>query len=485
MIKTSFPHRSFRLVCEPEQALLVEALLHEQGFAFEPEPFFPLARRLRHEPFPLGASLAALFGYIYIQDRSSMLPPLALAPLPGAAVLDMCASPGSKTGLLGQLVGPSGFVLGNEPTRPRLATLRRNLQQMNLLCCCTATHPGESLPLLPESWDYIQLDPPCSGWGTVEKNPQVMQLWQGDKVMALTALQRKLLASAATLLAPGGRLVYSTCTTNTEENEEQVRFACEELGLVFSAIEPPRGFAFAPPSRSEFTGVLRVDTGEDGQGFFVALLTKPGKAAEKPQQSPMAPAVVRAEEQGAGFAQSQAPSRPDSLAQGFFVRPWEKESRFVGERRRHGAPGREKREGAQGQELALSALDRAYADTARLPPGRIALFSGTAHFLPEPSRALIPEGFAWKGFVLGKAGAQGALRLNPQLRVLMPEAQEARGGTLINLEDSKALLPLVQGQGLPVSESGGEAGLYYRGLPLCRLAIKGRRAMLPPLQGKG
>lgn len=160
-----------------------------------------------------------------------MLPPLALAPAEGAAVLDMCASPGSKTGFLAQLVGPGGFVLGNEPSRARLATLRANLHACNWPHAATCSYEGQALPLTPESWDWILLDPPCSGWGTVEKNPQVLTLWQGDKVKTLVGLQQMLLAHAARLLRPGGRLVYSTCTTNDEENEAQVRYAEEELGL--------------------------------------------------------------------------------------------------------------------------------------------------------------------------------------------------------------------------------------------------------------
>ncbi|MDP3429445.1 MAG: RsmB/NOP family class I SAM-dependent RNA methyltransferase, partial [Desulfomicrobium sp.] len=99
--------RSFRLVCAHNQTDDVEALLHAEGFRFEPHPCFALARTLTAEPMSLGRSVAARFGYIYIQDKSSMLPPLALAPKPGDKVLDFCASPGSKTGILSQLVGPT------------------------------------------------------------------------------------------------------------------------------------------------------------------------------------------------------------------------------------------------------------------------------------------------------------------------------------------------------------------------------------------
>ena len=203
MNETAPLRRSFRLVCTPEQTPLVEELLTAQGFAFEPEPFSPLVRRLVREPFPLGRSLAAFWGYIYIQDRSSMLPPLALNPRPGDRVLDVCASPGSKTGLLAQLVGPTGLVLGNEPPRPRLANLRRNLAGLNLLQAATCSWPGEGLPLPDASWDAIQLDPPCSGWGTTDKNPQAVKMWQGDKLKPLIDLQRKLLAKSARLPRPG------------------------------------------------------------------------------------------------------------------------------------------------------------------------------------------------------------------------------------------------------------------------------------------
>ena len=474
MKKNSPAMRSFRLVCTREQIPLVEDLLGAQGFRFESEPFSPVARRLTHEPLPLGSSLAAMFGYIYIQDRSSMLPPLMLNPPPGAAVLDMCASPGSKTGFLGQLVGRTGFALGNEPSKARLATLRRNLQLLNLFCCCTCSYPGEKLPLRAASWDRIQLDPPCSGWGTAEKNPQVLQLWQGDKVKPLIALQRRLLAEAARLLAPGGCLVYSTCTTNTEENEEQLRYALNELGLEFMPLTPPPGFAFADPACPEFAGALRVATGEDGQGFFVALLGKPEHGdATRAQAGP---------EQGC--APPPAPKESDAgLQGGVFVRPWEKESRFVGERRRHGKAGdRKKHESGMVEELPRSILEEAYADQALLPEGRIAVFNGVPHFLPKASGELLPQNFVWKGFPLGKIGKGGEFRLSPHLRGLMPDAPSARkqGLSMLDLDDPALLLPLLQGQSLPAGQTAGEIGLYFRGLPLCRLTVKGSRAMLSP-----
>ena len=370
MTDTPALRRSFRLVCNPGQIPSVEALLSAQGFVFEPEPFSPLARRLLQEPFPLGRSLAAFWGYVYIQDRSSMLPPLALAPGEGARVLDMCASPGSKTGLLAQLVGREGLVLGNEPARPRLANLRRNLAALNLLQAVTCSWPGESLPLPDASWDAVLLDPPCSGWGTTDKNPQAIKRWQGDRLKPMLDLQRKLLTEASRLLRPGGKLVYSTCTTNVDENEGQVRFAVEELGLEPIPLEPFPGFVFAAPELSGCEGTLRVDEdASNAQGFYIALLRKPGDSAAVP-----------------GLARGTAATAAYRAIPPAFL-----------------------------AEFGLS--------PALLPPGDLAVFEGSLHFLPAPALAHLPAAVRWQGMALGKASAQGLIP-SARLRALLdPEPQ--------------------------------------------------------------
>lgn len=471
--------RSFRLVCKKAQIPHVESLLAAQGFDFESDPLFPFARRQTGGPIPLGSSIAAAFGYIYIQDRSSMLPPLALAPEEGAAVLDMCASPGSKSSLLGLLVGQKGFVLANEPSKNRLATLRRNLQTMNLPVCGTCSHPGERLPLpTPQGeqtgWERIMLDPPCSGWGTVEKNPQVLRLWQGDAVRPLIALQRRLLAEAKRLLQPGGRLVYSTCTTNAAENEEQIRYARDELGLALVPLRPLPGVSFAEPAAPEFDGVLRVETGGDGQGFFLAMLRKGGGQGQQ----------MRAD--GPGGPVPAAPAGPDAASaaapeggQGFFARPWERGSPFVGERRRHGKNAR-RREAPQPHLLAPDCLDGPFTDSALLPPGDLAVYNAVIHLLPAARGNRLPDGFSWKGFPLGRQGKGGQARLYPRLRVCMPPVDKAGPGALV-LDDIAPLLSLLSGRSLSVASAGPEVGLYYKELPLCRLPVKGGRAVLPPL----
>ena len=414
------PSRTFRLNCRPHEAELVESLLQAEGFVLADDPCYHLARRLAKGPTALGNALAHQFGYIYIQDRSSMLPPLLLAPPQGGVVLDMCASPGSKTTLLARLVGPEGLIVANEVNPSRLATLRANVRAQNLPNVVTTCYQGQDLPLEENSWPCILVDAPCSGWGTVDKNPQVMKVWTEDKLAPLVQLQKDILAKAASLLAPGGTLIYSTCTTDPLENEEQVRWAVDELGLELEHLDPLSDFTVKRDGPPELAHCLLVDGDKSGaQGFFVARLRKP-----------------------------EIPGRE----QPFLLQSTSMDTNLV----------------------PVDLLTREHPlNTKTLKEGTCHLFRDRVFFLHSKALQSFTDRVRWQGLPLGTL-RKDRFRIDPTLHCLMPD-YEILGG--LDVTDIDILHKMISGQSLPAPGTGKHGGLYWRGLPLGWLKYKGKRCL--------
>ncbi|MBO4368990.1 MAG: RsmB/NOP family class I SAM-dependent RNA methyltransferase [Desulfovibrio sp.] len=412
--------RSFRIHSSEQDIPKVCALLEEEGYRFQKEPFSPFCFRLLTEPNALGSSLAALFGYIYIQDRSSMLPPLALSPDLQNNVLDMCSSPGSKTSFLATLMQGQGCILANEPNNTRLATLRANLERLDTINCLTCHYEGQKLPLTM-SWDAILLDPPCSGWGTSKKNPRVLQLWQGEKVDRLVSLQRQLLTKAYSLLKPGGRLLYSTCTTNRQENEEQVCYAEEYLGFRRQTITPFPGFVF--DEAKDGAGTLRVNEEEsNAQGFFLALLTKDASKHESFSND-----EVRMEE--------------------------EKTERVF-------------------PSVNLDTYSNIY--TGNLPQGSSINVNEAVYFLPQGAKDCLSPSFRYKGSELGELNA-GTFHPRPRRRILA--FSQPREGIDLCIDSTKTIRALLSGQTMKTQLPGKEALLFWRDLPLGWIRLKQGRVI--------
>src|SRR3989344_1784951 len=165
-------------------------------------------------------------GKIYIQELSSMLPPLVLNPKEGDYILDMTASPGSKTTQMATLAKNNANILAIEKNKLRYQKLKHNIE---LQGAKVKTKLADSVILIkkyPEFinfFDKVLLDAPCSAEGRFDsKNSRTYKYWNLKKIKEMQSLQKRLISKAAQMLKPGGSLVYSTCTINTKENEEVV-----------------------------------------------------------------------------------------------------------------------------------------------------------------------------------------------------------------------------------------------------------------------
>lgn len=178
-----------------------------------------------------GATWPYFVGWIHGQEEVSSLPVSVLDPSPGDRVMDLCAAPGSKTSQLAIEMQDSGLVVGNDDNIGRLGALRSNTERLGLTCVAVTNQDGRNYSLKPFSFDSVDhclVDAPCSGEGTVRKNPAVLDDWSEAFVTGISSVQEQLLRRAVQMTSVGGTVVYSTCTFAPEENEAVLDSVLEE-----------------------------------------------------------------------------------------------------------------------------------------------------------------------------------------------------------------------------------------------------------------
>jgi 16S rRNA (cytosine967-C5)-methyltransferase len=220
-------------------------------------------------------------GLYTIQDEASQLVVELLDPQPDEWILDTCAAPGSKTTAIAERLGEAGGVMALDRNARRLAMVGRASRRLGLTGIFTlkwdATGSLDDLPLPSpmnkRRFDRVLVDAPCSGLGTLRRNPDARWRVQEEDPASLVVIQMNLLSRAAAILSPGGVLVYSTCTFLPEENE----------GLIQRFLQENKHFQLTP--RSELPGHLTPvlnDAGmleclphrHDTDGFFAARLER-------------------------------------------------------------------------------------------------------------------------------------------------------------------------------------------------------------------
>ena len=194
-------------------------------------------------PGELGNAIEHLLGYYYVQEVCSMMSVIALNPEPGELVLDLCASPGSKTTQIAAKMENSGTLMANDLKMDRISILAANLER------CGATNTivtrNDAIQICANfsknnfKFDKILLDAPCSGEGTLRSSAKTFLMWNEKVLKSMSRQQKKLLAYALKCLKVGGTLVYSTCTHSPEENESVVNFAVSNFPVKVESVNLP------------------------------------------------------------------------------------------------------------------------------------------------------------------------------------------------------------------------------------------------------
>lgn len=237
----------------------LKASLEQEGAAVKETAYSPAGLELLSSP-GLNALTAFRDGWFLIQDQAAQLVGLLLAPVPGETVLDACAAPGGKATHLAELMGNQGTVIALESDKARIGRIIENSRRLGT----TIIHPvrGDAATYREGTFDKVLIDAPCSGLGVLRRHPDGKWTKSEKTIREKQALQKKVLENCSKLVKPGGALVYATCTTEPEENEEVIRgFLAGHPGF---ALDDPR--PFLPPAAGKL-----VDT----HGFFRTFPLEP------------------------------------------------------------------------------------------------------------------------------------------------------------------------------------------------------------------
>jgi 16S rRNA (cytosine967-C5)-methyltransferase len=258
-----------------EQAIL---LLKKAGLSVEP------GKLLRSAWTVSGGNPAATEafrrGWISIQDEASQLVALLLRIEPGHSVLDLCAAPGGKTAQLARAAGANALVVAADRHAHRLRAMKDHLHRVGAEHARLVALDATSALPFTARFERVLLDAPCSGTGTLSRNPEIRWRLRPEDLADFHGRQARLLSSALERLAPGGRLVYSTCSLEPEENEQVVEQALagrRDIRRVrdVQALLPHLAEGVRAEDLVDREGYLRTFPPEHStDGFFAAILER-------------------------------------------------------------------------------------------------------------------------------------------------------------------------------------------------------------------
>ncbi|EKD67059.1 MAG: hypothetical protein ACD_48C00618G0001 [uncultured bacterium] len=234
-------------------------LFDQQQILYEPSTISPISFIIKSDKRKLIDLDAYTDGLFYIQSLSSMLPVIALDPKPNEKILDIAAAPGSKTTQIAALMNNTGQIVANDNSRIRGYKLQANLKTQGVTNTIIVISAGQTLwQQYPEYFDRTLVDAPCSMEGTfTTTNPKTYEHWKVKSLKELVQRQKWLLRSAVSATKPGGIIVYSTCTLESEENEKIIEWILKK-----------------EQGKLEFVNQKTMYPSEFMEGFFIAKLKK-------------------------------------------------------------------------------------------------------------------------------------------------------------------------------------------------------------------
>jgi 16S rRNA (cytosine967-C5)-methyltransferase len=264
------PPVAFRVIARRTSVKEVLDEVHATGGVAQPSQIAPDAWRVQGATAIL--QTLAREGKIYLQDEASQLVAHVLDARDDERVLDVCAAPGSKTTHIAARTPNLSLIVAGDIHEHRVRTVVKTAERQEVERLRVVIHDAEiALPYSESSFDRVLVDAPCTGTGTLRRNPEIRWRISAHNILDLSGRQRCILASAARMVRPLGHLVYSTCSVEPEENEEVVaRFLCENDTFNQVAVN-------APPELLSENGAARTWPQKSGaDGFFIASFERRG-----------------------------------------------------------------------------------------------------------------------------------------------------------------------------------------------------------------
>jgi len=217
-------------------------------------------------------------GSYYVQEASSMFLEQAFVqccdPNKPLNVLDLCAAPGGKSTHLLSLMNKQSLLVSNEVIRSRASVLEENLQKWGHHNVVITSSDPKDFQRLPGFFDVLVVDAPCSGEGLFRKDPQAMKEWSTHNVAICSSRQRRILGDSWSCLKEGGLLIYSTCTYNEAENEENLKWLKTEYDVEFIPIRLDEKWGVETVNPAGTIGYHLYPHRVRGEGFFLSVMRK-------------------------------------------------------------------------------------------------------------------------------------------------------------------------------------------------------------------